>query len=241
MDAEDWQTLVKKLAPCGRLRFALNHGNVVLVQRSYDGQAKGITVDLANELCRHLGVEPEFRHYERAGDVSSSAAADEWDICFLAVDPLRAKTITFTEPYVAIEGCFLVRDGCEAGAAVDVDRLGLKIGVTKASAYSLFLKREAKGAAIVEFPTAEETFEALDTGKVDGLAGVRKAMEQFRDRRSGLRVIQEPFMSIGQAMGLPAGRPEAADFLLRYVTEIKANGFVSTVLERSGEADLIVP
>ncbi len=49
----------------------------------------------------------------------------------------------------------------------------------------------------------------------------------------GLRVLDGRFMVIEQAMGLPKSRgPAAAEFLDRFVEEMKANGFVARSLAR---------
>ena len=48
------------------------------------------------------------------------------------------------------------------------------------------------------------------------------------------------FMTIGQAVGVPNGRPNAAKYLHDYVEEQKANGFVARKLAESGNADATV-
>ena len=90
--------LARQAAPKGRLRVALNHGNAVLVARDAGGAASGVSVDLARAFAERLGVEPEFLHFERAGDVWPVAADDVWDLCFLAIDPLRGESIFLPRP-----------------------------------------------------------------------------------------------------------------------------------------------
>lgn len=234
--------VVRELATKGPLRIALNHGNVVLVRRGpTDDMPSGVSVDLARELASRLGVPPVFVHYQKAGDVSASAVADEWDVCFLAIDPLRADVIDFTEPYVAIEGNFLVPDSSLAVARADVDRLALKIGVTKGSAYELHLSRASGSAEIVRNDTAEEAAAGMLANAVDGLAGVRQAMEIFAAAHAGFRVIPEPFMSIRQAMGVKAGKPLAKAYVRAFIEEMKASGFVADALSRGGHGELKVP
>src|ERR1044071_3652952 len=58
--------IVKSLAPSGKLRVALNHGNMVLVQGGNDSP-RGVTVDLARELAKRLSVPVEFNHFPGAG------------------------------------------------------------------------------------------------------------------------------------------------------------------------------
>src|SRR5262249_43162303 len=49
--------VLKDLAPTGKVRAAINLGNMVLAQKDpASGQPKGITPDLAHELGRRLGV-----------------------------------------------------------------------------------------------------------------------------------------------------------------------------------------
>jgi polar amino acid transport system substrate-binding protein len=96
---------VADLAPTGKLRAAINFGNRVLaVKDPATGEPGGISADLARELARRLGVAVEYVRYERAGNVVEGLKSAAWDVCFLAIDPLRAAEIAFTAPYVIIEG-----------------------------------------------------------------------------------------------------------------------------------------
>jgi len=52
-----------ELAPTGTLRAAINFGNPVLAQKDpATGEARGMTVDIARELGRRLGVAVEPHH-----------------------------------------------------------------------------------------------------------------------------------------------------------------------------------
>src|SRR5258708_10238397 len=90
------------LTPTGKLRAAINFGNPVLAGRDPKGEPSGISVDLARELARRLGVAIEFVPYDSAGKVVGGIASKAWDVCFLAIDPLRAADIEFTAPYAVI-------------------------------------------------------------------------------------------------------------------------------------------
>src|SRR2546421_12448798 len=92
--------VVRDIAPTGRLRAAINFGNTVLAQKEPLG---GVSIDLARELARRLGVPIELVTYDAAGKVTADATRGAWDIAFVARDPDRAKDIEFTEPYVIIE------------------------------------------------------------------------------------------------------------------------------------------
>lgn len=234
--------ILAELAPTGKLRFALNHGNAVLVSPGSTANApSGVSVDLAREFAAALGIAPAFVQYEKAGDVSGSVAADAWDVCFLAIDPLRAQDIAFTEPYVAIDGNFLVPAVSPAKDATDIQHLGLTVGVTRGSAYSLYLLRESTTAKIRQYDSAAQVTAGLVAGEVHAVAGVRQAMQAVAAENPGYRIVEPPFMSILQAVGTKAGHPLAQSIAASFVREIKANGFVKEALERHGSGNLRVP
>ena len=57
---------ISELAPDGRLRAAINFGNPILATRDpATGEARGVSVDLARELARRLGVPGGPRHLRR--------------------------------------------------------------------------------------------------------------------------------------------------------------------------------
>ena len=223
-------------APTGSLRVALNFGNRVLVGRDASGLPSGISVDLARGLAQAIGCELEFLEYDRAIDVSDSAEAGVWDVCFLAVDPKRGETIEFTEPYVGISGCYLVGARVTAQNSPELVARGHSVGAVEGSAYTLHLSRQPGSDRLVPYPDIFAALAALDSGEVDAIAGIQQAMEGEAGLRPGSRVLQPPFMEIRQAMGLPVGRPEATSHLRAYLADLARSGTVGEILERHGVA-----
>lgn len=228
--------IVKTLAPEGRLRAAINLGNPVLAQRGEGGgEPRGISVDLARELGRRLGVPVELVPFDAAGRVTDAVRAGAWDIAFLAVDPVRAGEISFTAPYVVIEGTYLVPDGSALRTVEDVDRDGVRIAVGRGSAYDLYLTRVLKNAQIVRAPTSPGVIDLFRAEKLEVAAGVRQQLEQFAAGEPGMRVMPGRFMVIEQALATPKGREAALPALRAFVEEMKASGFVEAALARSDQ------
>jgi polar amino acid transport system substrate-binding protein len=224
---------IADLAPTGALRAAINFGNPVLARRDA-GAPGGISADLARELARQLSVPVKFVTYETAGKVVQGLEVDEaWDVCFLAIDPLRAQTIAFTAPYVVIEGVYMVASDSPLRAQADVDRAGQRIGVIVGSAYDLFLTRALQHATIVRAAEIAPVMALWDGGELDVVAGVKPQLAAMSARRPGTRLLPEPFMAINQAMGLPAGREAGARYLRTFVDEMKAGGFVAEAFTRN--------
>ena len=225
-----------ELAPQGMLRAAINLGNPVLAQMNPEsGEACGVSVDLARELAMRLGVPLKLVLFDAAGKVFEAIQSNAWDLAFLALDPVRAREILFTAPYVIIEGTYLVRDTSPFHAIEDFDRPAVRIAVGKGAAYDLFLTRALKHAELVRSDTSAGVIELFFDAGLEAAAGVRQPLAEFARTHSGLRVIDGRFTSIEQAMGTPKGRPAAREFLQSYIEEMKRNGFVASALERSGQ------
>jgi polar amino acid transport system substrate-binding protein len=225
---------VADLAPSGRLRAAINFGNPVLAAKDpATGEPRGISADLARELARRLGVAIEFVRYDSAGKVVEGQKSAAWDICFLAIDPLRAAEISYTAAYVVIEGVYMVAAASAFHGNADVDQPGRRVGVLVGSAYDLFLTRELKHATIVRAPAIDGVVELWEAGKLDAVAGVKPQLEAIAKRLSGVRLLPERFMAINQAMGTPRGREAGARYLNAFVDEMKASGFVAQAFARN--------
>jgi len=230
------QQIVACFAPTGTLRAAINLGNPILAGIDpSSGAARGVSVDLARELGRRLGVDVELMTVDTAGKSVDAVAHERADLGFFAIDPLRAADIAFTAPYVLIEGCYLVRDGSPLSSNGDVDRPGRVVVVGQGSAYDLHLSRELKHASIVRAPTSPAVVDTFVAQGANVAAGVKQQLEADAARIGGLRLLGERFMVIRQAMGLAKTRGhDAAEYLEGFVEDMKASGFVAAALARHG-------
>ncbi len=229
---------VKELAPSGTLRAAINFGNPILANRQADGSPAGVSVDLARELARRLGVPLEIKTYPAAGKVTDGLKNGEWDIAFYALDPVRAVDTAFTAPYILIEGAYLVPQASPIQSNDQVDRSGVRVAVGRGSAYDLYLTREIKNASLVRAPTSPAVVDTLVAEKLEVAAGVRQQLEADAKRIPGMRLLPGRFMEIRQAMAMPKAHvgPAAAGlaYLSRFIEEAKTSGFVAEAMKRYG-------
>jgi polar amino acid transport system substrate-binding protein len=222
------------LAPTGKLRAAINYGNPVLASRGPGGEAQGVSVDLARELARRLGVPVELIPFNAAGKVVEAGRAGAWDIAFVALDPKRAADIEQSPPYVLIEGSYLVREGSPLRANEEVDRRGRRVAVGRGSVYDLYLTRSLKEAEIVRAPTSPAVVDFFLGENLDVAAGVKQQLEFDAKRVGGVRLLPGHFMVISQAMASQKGKAAGARYVRGFIEEMKASGFVAQALERHG-------
>lgn len=226
--------LVSAFAPGGMLRASINLGNPILANKdAATGEPAGVSIDLAREFARRLGVGIELVVFEKAAASVDAVRNEKADIGFFAIDPARSEGLLFTAPYVLIEGSYLVRGSSELTDNTQVDAKGHRISVGAGSAYDLFLTREIEQAEIVRLQGAAAALAALRSGEVKVAAGIRQLLEAEARREPGVRVLPGRFMVIQQAMGTPASRGAQAQALLSsFVEEMKASGFVADALQR---------
>ena len=228
------QLIIENLAPTGQLRASINLGNPILANRCpYSGKPIGVSIDLAQNFARKLGVDVELVVYDSAGKSFAAVAKEEADIGFFAIDPVREKDISFTAPYVHIEGAYMVNQSSKIKINEDVDRAGNRIVVGKGSAYDLYLTREIKHSVIVRAPTSPTVINTFLDQNLEVAAGVKQQLEADIKRFPNLCLLPGRFMVIQQAMGLPKGRgTEAANYLHQFIEEMKATGFIAEALSR---------
>jgi len=236
------QSLLQDLVPTGRLRAAINLGNIVLAQTDpATGSPVGASVELARRLGERLGVPVDLATFDAAGKVFDALKRSELDIIFLAIDPVRGEEISFTPPYALIQGNFVVPATSSLNTMADIDRPGSRVAVARGSAYDLFLTRALKNATLVRLDTGPHALENFVADKLEAAGGVRQPVVKFINEHPGLRLIEPSFMEIRQAMGMPKGRgPAAAAYLHAFIEEMKASGFVADALRRSGQGDVAV-
>src|SRR5436853_6420571 len=89
-----------ELAPSGKLRAGVNHGNFLIVSGMRVGVPVGVAPDLGRELARRLGVPVEFVEYRHGGDLAEGARKGAWDVAFLGAAPQRPSQLAVTAAFL---------------------------------------------------------------------------------------------------------------------------------------------
>lgn len=223
----------KELAPTGKLRVGINHGNFLLVNKdSPMGEPKGVAPDLARELAKCAGVSLQFVSYKGAGELAGGVSKGEWDVAFLGIEPQRANEIGFTPAYLEIPVTFLVPAESPIRTLDEVDREGVRIAVSIKSAYDLFLSRTLKQAELVGAEGIDGSYQLFVKEKLEALAGLRPRLESDAEKNPGLRVLEGQITTVQQAIGTPKSRETAMRFLREFVEDVKASGLVAQAIEK---------
>jgi len=234
---------LKDLAPTGKLRAAINFGNGVLAQKGPNGEARGVTPELAAALAKKLGVPVDYVPLQAAGKAFEALSSGNVDIAFIAIEPARSSQIDFSPPYVLIQGTYLVLKDSPLKDVGDVDKDGVRIGVGLASVYDLYLTRTLKHATLVRNTVggAAAGIPPFREQHLDAAAGVREPLDAYAKEHADVRVMPGHFEEIRQAIGTQKGHAAGAAYVRAFIEEMKANGFVADALKRSGQTAPVAP
>src|SRR5438105_8671936 len=228
------------LAPSGKLRVGVNHGNFLIVSGKRGGVPVGVAPDLGREVARRLGVPIEFVEYHQAGDLAAGAKTGAWDVAFLGAEPQRANEIAFTAAYVEIPATYLVPAGSPIRSIAEVDRDGIRIAVSDKSAYELWLSRNIKHATLMRTQGIDASYDLFIVQKLEVLSGLRPRLLTDVQKLPGARILDGQFTAVQQAIGTPKPREAGAAFLRKFVEDIKASGVVAEAIKRNNSQGVSV-
>jgi polar amino acid transport system substrate-binding protein len=224
-----------ELAPTGVLRAGINMSNFLLVTGTApNGDPAGVSPDMAREVAERLGVPLKLVPFKTPGELADAAVEDVWDIGNIGAEPERAKTIAFSPAYVEIEATYLVPAGSPIQSIDEVDRAGVRIAVSARSAYGLWLNANIKHAELVIAQGLDASYNLFVEQKLDALAGLRPRLVEDVKKLPGARILDGKFTAVQQAIGTKPDRKAAAAFLRDFVEEVKASGFVASLIEKHG-------
>lgn len=229
----DLDLVRSQLAPGGTLRAALNLSNFLLNSGlSTKGERIGVAPDLARAMAHELGVDVVFVPYPSPAEVADAADTGAWTVALIGADPLRARRIGFTAPYVEIESTYLVPPGSSLVTPEDVDQPGQTIAAFTGSAYELWLRRNLKHATLVAATNIEDSLNRCRDGRLSALAGLRSRLVMDRESWPGSRVLDTNFMKVQQAVGTQKDNAAGLAYLQGFVEKVKAEGLVASLIAR---------
>jgi polar amino acid transport system substrate-binding protein len=235
MATEITPAIRSEIAPSGKLRVGLNHGNFLLVTPGSSAtDPRGVASDVARELGRRVGVPVEFIKFDTAGKLGDGVKTSAWDVAFLGAEPQRAAEIAFTAAYLEIPSTYLVPAGSPIRSVAEVDREGVRIAVADQSAYGLYLARTIKHAKLVMTQGLDSSFEVFVSQKLEALAGLKPRLLTDVQKLPGARILDGQFTAVQQAIGTAKNREASARFLRAFVEEVKASGLVAEAISRNG-------
>lgn len=230
------------LAPTGTLRVGVYPGSPTsLVRGPGAGEMRGVTVDIGRALAQRLGVPVDFVVLERVPEVIDALKAGRVDFTITNASPARAREVDFTPPLIGIESGYLVAAASPLRTQAEVDRAGVRVGVTQGSTSQGVLSRDLKQARLVVAPSVSAATQMLRQGELDAFATNKAILFEMADQLPGSRVLEGRWGMEQLAIAVPQGRTAAAAWLQAFAADVTAKGLVQQAAQRAGLRGAVAP
>lgn len=224
----------KLLAPSGTLRVGIYPGSPTSMVTDAAGKPHGLSYDLGGELAKQLGVGVDYVSFQRVADIVSAIHDGRVDFTVTNATPARANEVSFSRPVLAIELGFLVPANSPIGKVEDIDKPGVRIGVTKGSTSERTLPAKFKSATIVPAENVKAAVAMFGRGEIDLYATNKPTLFEMSDQMPGGKILDGNWGLEHMAIAIPKGREDALPLLNRFVTDEQSSGALDTIQQQAG-------
>jgi polar amino acid transport system substrate-binding protein len=230
-------TAVRELIPTGKLRVGVVSApaaSAFFVVKDASGEPHGVTVDLAMELAKELGVPLEFMVAANSGLVTDATESGAIDVGFMPVDEERKKRVDFGPGYFMIESTYLATAASGIKTVAEVDRPDVRVvGIANTTTIRA-AARSLKTTTISAAASVEEAMALLRAGKADAFALSRDSLPPLAAQLPGSRIVDGGFQQTAIAIAVPKNRPNALAYVTAFLQQAKASGSVRRALDKAG-------
>jgi polar amino acid transport system substrate-binding protein len=231
------------LAPGGTLRAAYIVAN--LAQARLDpttGTVTGVIADITREMGRRAGVPVAISPLPTASAVLQAVRSGEADIGFVAPNPERTGVVLYSQTYMLVQQSALVRADSPLRSVRELDRPGQVIGVNTDDSVGVWLQERLTAARVRATPdyTLHDAVRWLQDGEVVAFAGGRQRIAAATRDVTGLRLLDDNFYGVPQAIAVPTGREDRLALVNTALDEFRASSFLADAVARSGIDGLAV-
>jgi polar amino acid transport system substrate-binding protein len=130
----------------------------------------------------------------------------------------------------------LVRADAPLRSVKELDRAGHVIGVNTDDSVSVWLKQHLTEARLRPTPdfSLREGVQWLEAREVVAFAGGRARLLSATGDVSGLRILDDNFYGVPQAIAVPLDRSDRLQAINAALAEMKQSGFLAEAVKRSG-------
>jgi polar amino acid transport system substrate-binding protein len=223
------------LAPKGKLRVGVYLGSPTsMVRDGKTNEIHGLSFDLGKELAKRLNVPFEQVNYQRISDVLEGMKAGDVDFTVSNSTPARAATVTFSQVLLTIELGYLVSATSPITTIADIQKPGIRIGVTQSSTSQGTIPKLLPNATVVPAQNYKRGIEMLEHGEIDTYATNKPTLFEMSDQMPGSRILDGRWGEEHLAVAIPRDREAGLEFIRRFVEDVQTSNLLAQAVERSG-------
>ena len=228
------------LAPQGVLKVGVYLGSPTsLVKDSKTGASFGVAFELGHALAQQLQVPVQVVQYQRVAEVVEALKAGQVDMTFTNATAARAKDVDFTPPLIQLELGLLVPRQSSIRSFAEVDKAGVRLGVSQGSSSQSVLGQRLKQATLVAVPSLTQVQQMLVSRQLDAFATNKGILFELVEKMPDMQVLGDNWGVENLAIAIPKGRDVAMPYLLDFATQAQQTGQVRQMALRAGLRGLV--
>lgn len=200
------------------------------------GRLVGPGAAIAREVARRFDAEAEIAGLASPAAVIDSVSGGAADIGLVAFDPARAADVDFCEVYVLAQNTYMVREDSPLRSVAEIDRPGVKVGVTARDTADLVLTRTLTAAEIHRNTTGsvDTAVQWLMAGTVDAYGTNRQRLTALAAAHPGYRLLADNFYGVPQAVVVRKGNTALCTTVNAVIDEARASGLLARAIAEAG-------
>lgn len=228
------------LAPQGVLKVGVYLGSPTsLVKDSKTGASFGVAFELGHALAQQLQVPVQVVQYQRVAEVVEALKAGQVDMTFTNATAARAKDVDFTPPLIQLELGLLVPRQSSIRSFAEVDKPGVRLGVSQGSSSQSVLGQRLKQATLVPVPSLTQVQQMLVSRQLDAFATNKGILFELVEKMPDMQVLGDNWGVENLAIAIPKGRDVAMPYLLDFAKQAQQTGQVRQMALRAGLRGLV--
>jgi polar amino acid transport system substrate-binding protein len=230
------------LAPTGHLRVGVYAGSPTsMVTDTASHETHGVTYELGKEFADRLSVPVDYITFPRIADVVSAIKDGKVDFTVTNGTPVRAKDVDFSQMLLAVELGYLVPANSPINGPAELERPGIRIGVTKGGTSERVLSEKFNSATIISAESVTLAIEAIRKGELDVYATNKAILFQMAEQLPGSRVLEGNWGQEHMAIAIPKGRDGGREILDAFVRDTQSGGHLDQIEARAGLKGAVKP
>ena len=223
------------LAPEGVLRVGVYAGSPTsLVRSPSSAQPVGLAYELGHAMAQRLQIPVQVREYPRVAEVIRALAAGEVDLTFTNASAARARQVDFTPALLRLELGVLVPPGSAIQSFADLDRAGVRVGVSQGSSSQAALSQRLQQSRLVPVDSLGVARQMLQQQQLDAFTTNKGILFELADQLPGFVVLPDRWGVEQLALAIPKGRNQAMPWLEQFANDMVRTGQVEAMARRAG-------
>ena len=197
-----------------------------------NGEYVGFDIELAKAIAEQLGLECEFTTIQFDGIVPAIQAGGQADVGIsgITVDPDRAESVDFSDPYyIAEQSVAVMKGGDITSDNVDeaLNAEGMIIAVQSGTTGETFAQENFPNATVQPYGNATDAFAAMQAGQANAVCMDKAVVEKMlADAYTDAEIVKNAATGEEYAVAVSKDNPGLLEAINKAIAALQEDGTI---------------